>query len=70
MAVRIEDFIGKVGNLDGDVAAYELAKTKELYPNGGTQKYSASSDEIVKFVSKYRPGKETTTGFVFSKSFK
>ena len=62
MAVRIEDFIGKVGNLDGDVAAYELAKTKELYPNGGTQKYSASSDEIVKFVSKYRPGKETTTG--------
>jgi hypothetical protein len=62
MAVRIEDFIGKVGNLDGDVTAYELAKTKELYPNGGTQKYSASSDEIVKFVSKYRPGKETTTG--------
>ena len=61
MAVRIEDFIGKVGNLDGDVAAYELAKTKELYPNGNN-KYSATSDEIVKFVSKYRPGKQKTTG--------
>jgi hypothetical protein len=61
MAVRIDDFIGKVGNLDGDVAAYELAKTKELYPNGNN-KYSATSDEIVKFVSKYRPGKQKTTG--------
>lgn len=60
MAVRIEDFIGSVGNLDGDVAAYELAKTKELYPNGGG-KYSSSQSEIVKFVSKYKPGKDKPT---------
>ena len=58
MAVKIEDFIGKVGNLDGDIAAYELAKTKE---NGG-KSYTASSDEIIKVVSKYRPGKQKITG--------
>ncbi len=62
MAVRIEDFIGKVGNLDGDMLAYETAKTKEMYPNGGGR-YSATSDEVIKFVTKYKPKKDKITIF-------